>query len=327
MAVYKSGLEVDATSIQSGEFDIVFDCKPQRWLTSGETAVSVADGGTLDNPTLFESEPLLAVEGYGNINFNGYDIDIENVVLGDIILNNGGSFTPGGNSKTMFFNSETVNNGDALSSGVSIITARITTTNNNSFYWDLTNFSATDSNASFTTGTASMSKTQSGKNYFIEIPITIQPLSFVVGTNSTISNTTTYTINGKRMGASTTFTITGTITTYVEYLSASYGVKFDQTMTATSSNANVAIKTAVGGFKMTIGQIEANSTVSALGNPTYIDCDLGECYMFGNNDEIVLLNQYIDLGSDLPRLVSGTNTINYDNTITDFKVTPCRWKV
>ena len=30
MAVYKSGLEVDPTLLKAGEFDITFECKPQR---------------------------------------------------------------------------------------------------------------------------------------------------------------------------------------------------------------------------------------------------------------------------------------------------------
>ena len=33
MAVYKEGLEVDEKVLRAGEFDIVFDCKPQRYLT------------------------------------------------------------------------------------------------------------------------------------------------------------------------------------------------------------------------------------------------------------------------------------------------------
>lgn len=43
MAVYKEGLEVDAKNLQAGEFNIVFNCKPQRWLTSGEELVDMDD--------------------------------------------------------------------------------------------------------------------------------------------------------------------------------------------------------------------------------------------------------------------------------------------
>ena len=76
----------------------------------------------------------------------------------------------------------------------------------------------------------------------------------------------------------------------------------------------------------TWGTITADSTVSILGNPTYIDCDLGECYKI-ENDVPISLNKYIDLGSDLPELASGSNAITYDNTVTELKVTPRWWKL
>ena len=44
LGLFKSGLEVDPVSMsRAGEFDIVFDCKPQRFLKSGEVPVSGAD--------------------------------------------------------------------------------------------------------------------------------------------------------------------------------------------------------------------------------------------------------------------------------------------
>ena len=49
LAVYKSGLEVSPEQLKAGEFNLVFDCKPQRFLTSGETAVSIANNGSINN--------------------------------------------------------------------------------------------------------------------------------------------------------------------------------------------------------------------------------------------------------------------------------------
>lgn len=66
--VYRSGLEVDAVQQnRAGEFDIEFDCMPQRWLVSGETAQTFAATGTITNPTLFGAKPLLKVTGAGNL--------------------------------------------------------------------------------------------------------------------------------------------------------------------------------------------------------------------------------------------------------------------
>ena len=66
LGLYKAGLGVSAVRYNSaGEFDIVFDCKPQRFLTSGETAQTVTQSGSMANPTLFDAKPLLAVTGSG----------------------------------------------------------------------------------------------------------------------------------------------------------------------------------------------------------------------------------------------------------------------
>lgn len=68
LGLYKSGLEVDAAGYhQAGEFQIVFDCKPQRWLKSGETPEIFTATGTIENPTAFDARPLLKVTGYGQL--------------------------------------------------------------------------------------------------------------------------------------------------------------------------------------------------------------------------------------------------------------------
>lgn len=66
LGLYRSGLEVDSVRYNTaGEFDITFDCKPQRWLVNGETSQTFTGSGTITNPTLFPSRPLLAVTGSG----------------------------------------------------------------------------------------------------------------------------------------------------------------------------------------------------------------------------------------------------------------------
>lgn len=59
-----------------GEFEISFDCKPQHFLKSGETAVTISGSGSLSNPTAFEAKPLLKVIGYGTINIGTETIEI-----------------------------------------------------------------------------------------------------------------------------------------------------------------------------------------------------------------------------------------------------------
>lgn len=68
MGLYRSGLDVNSVRYNSaGEFQIEFDCKPQRWLVSGETPETFTATGTIENPTSFGARPLLAVTGSGNL--------------------------------------------------------------------------------------------------------------------------------------------------------------------------------------------------------------------------------------------------------------------
>lgn len=80
LASYKSGLDVDPVSFQrAGEFSITFDCKPQRFLTSGETASTFTADGSITNPTLFAAKPLLIVTGYGTLGIGDYSL----IIAGD----------------------------------------------------------------------------------------------------------------------------------------------------------------------------------------------------------------------------------------------------
>lgn len=56
---------------QTGKAQVVFDCKPQKFLKSGESAKTMASSDseadrTIENPTLFDSRPLIRVYGSGN---------------------------------------------------------------------------------------------------------------------------------------------------------------------------------------------------------------------------------------------------------------------
>ena len=68
MAVCKNAFEIDVDILNKfGMFDLVFDCKPQRFLKSGETRSSAFQpgGSSITNPTLFDAKPLIQVHGYG----------------------------------------------------------------------------------------------------------------------------------------------------------------------------------------------------------------------------------------------------------------------
>lgn len=68
LAAYLSGLEMDPVPFQrAAEFTLAFDCKPQRFLLSGEAEQTYTASGTIENPTAFPARPLLIVTGYGNL--------------------------------------------------------------------------------------------------------------------------------------------------------------------------------------------------------------------------------------------------------------------
>ena len=68
LGVFKSGLECDPGVYNTAaEFDIVFDCKPQRFLTSGETSVDITSAAAqtlTGNPALFFNATGTTVNGF-----------------------------------------------------------------------------------------------------------------------------------------------------------------------------------------------------------------------------------------------------------------------
>lgn len=120
LAVYKSGLEVSTVQQTAGEFTITFEAKPQRFLTSGETAITVQSGDTVNNPTLFDSSPLLEINGYGTINLGSNVIDFDGEDIGNILIAgstwSGGSYgaTTSTATKTITIDAALLRAGDAF---------------------------------------------------------------------------------------------------------------------------------------------------------------------------------------------------------------------
>lgn len=60
----------------AGRFEIEFECKPQRFLTSGNTKTTLTANGSITNPTRFDSQPLLRVYGTGTLGIGSQSITI-----------------------------------------------------------------------------------------------------------------------------------------------------------------------------------------------------------------------------------------------------------
>lgn len=77
MALYDDNFDPKVTSKNdAGEFDITFNCKPQRFLNSGKDVTTLTASGSITNPTLFDSQPLLRVYGNGILGIGSQSITI-----------------------------------------------------------------------------------------------------------------------------------------------------------------------------------------------------------------------------------------------------------
>lgn len=73
LAIYRSGLEADPMHYtRAGKFDVIFECKPQRFLISGEIPQTFVENGVIENPTPFESLPIIEVTGNGDVAIGPY---------------------------------------------------------------------------------------------------------------------------------------------------------------------------------------------------------------------------------------------------------------
>lgn len=48
-------------------FEITFNCKPQKFLRTGETAITYSESGVIFNPTEYKAKPLIKVSGTGKL--------------------------------------------------------------------------------------------------------------------------------------------------------------------------------------------------------------------------------------------------------------------
>lgn len=299
MAAYIGGLEIKPIKYNTAsQFNITFECKPQRFLMSGEAAVSVASGDTIFNPTLFESSPMLEVSGYGDININDEQITTQIVELGEISLS-----TPKNKQTVSLSNLSMLNTGDAIYPA-----------NNPRLHVAFTfkdearrrNFSR----VSFSDITGSVSYVDPTIN------IELSPIRFAKGTANTY--------NGS---VSVSFYFSGGMSTLTGTFSVS--LSYD-------GNNRISFGFTTSGFSASVVEISVktyyqptyygDSSQQANPDPTYIDLDVGEVYGYINGT-LMLLNSTAILPADLPTIKPGTNTITYSNTVTALKVVPRWWKI
>lgn len=84
MARVSGTIDFDTSAFnRTGKTTVYFDCKPQRFLKSGETATTVSKNSNINNPTSFPSKPLIRVNvngtGSGSVTIGSYTISLSGV--------------------------------------------------------------------------------------------------------------------------------------------------------------------------------------------------------------------------------------------------------
>lgn len=305
-AVYKSGLEVTPALLKAGEFVITFDCKPQRFLTSGETAVSLTSGDSITNPTLFDSRPQLQIWGYGNFTVNGQNLTITSQDLGLIPLSN--AISANADTVVLTFDDQYANNGNPITSAYyDNITAEVA-------LFVVATEAIVPENTASTSGdwVISYRGTTNGAESRLAFRLS-HTGGFTYGTSATKTHTENYTINMSG-GGTKTVPLTATVT---------YDGANNITVTQT---ATLPTGWSIYSRSSGIAALQIYSTQSALGSPIYFDLDIGEAYKIENNST-VSVNSAVSIPAELPTLTPGANTFTFDNTITQFNVVPRWWKV
>lgn len=319
LAVYRTGLEVEPAQLKAGEFSITFDCKPQRFLTSGETEQTITSGGTVTNPTLFESKPMLLVEGYGDIDIDGQQIVVENVPVGDVFLANGKSFSieyPNVDSFGQYdelaayeFEAGKLNPGDNIyvAKSTFIIDYIVNPMPLGDTLLDLTITTQTGAGANTT---AVIRDDLNGS-----ITTTFDPITFTMGTASSVTH---YFECKEKIGTVSRYQESTNYSTVVIDYDGANKITFSA-QRIDSSNFRKSIGSG------TLGDATGYSTLTVAGVIS-IDLDVGEAYWASSGD-VISADFAISLPAELPTLAPGANTITYDNTFTSFQIVPRWWKI
>lgn len=310
MAVYKSGLEVSPAALKGGEFDITFVCKPQRFLTTGETPVSLSDGDTITNPTLYEAKPLLHVTGYGDFGINGVkDMSVQSpgymgwVRVAELVPTPSPDLVQYSPLDTTQYNV-----GDKIQmsmNGEQIIGSMSYMPNDDDDIQDI-QFELVSYSSSAQTPYIPADGLSFGGIY---------PM-FTTGTSRTRNNTITTKVS---------YTLNGTPTS--ENFTSSLDIVYDGNVSISITlTPGVPSHFTLNGSAITSPQVIYVRSTKPAPNDAYIDLDIGEAYRVSNG-VVQSVNDQAYLPAQLPSLVPGANTITFDNTITALEVTPRWWQL
>ena len=279
------------------------------WSDGDVTLEYGQDPNVIVNPTLFEASPLLIAEGTGKITVNGTDIRIQNSVVGDCGLCY--DLNVPGNYYLAGFTNIYIATGDIIETESINYTFAI--------YNADSSYTFTSQSITNVTGNPDVlpnaTDLPGGEAVVVTCRLDDEAYSF----RTALSKTIGFDVNITNSNGDSA-------TIHVEVTAAYDGNKIIE-YSAFVGYVPEAFYLYNPMFQFTAApSITIHSTAATFGNPTYIDCDIGEAYA-DLGGTISPLNRYIELGSKLPTLAIGNTEITFDNTIATLKVVPRWWKI
>lgn len=81
MAMYKEETEIENILFHAGRVTVKFNCKPQRYLKTGDRKIKITGKKTLKNPTRHPATPIITIYGTGEglLNVGGYVVKVTDI--------------------------------------------------------------------------------------------------------------------------------------------------------------------------------------------------------------------------------------------------------
>lgn len=308
IATCVNGIDFTNTPRVAGKFDIVFNCKPQRFLTSGETPIEITSGDAIVNPTLFPSKPLFEVEGYGRININNSTVSIQDSPIGKITVSD-----------------ETVDRDFDLNIPYKVSTFYATDAISYCYFvWEFyvnipdSELIIADYVTNQSSGISSIRRDKSDeKNILFVVAFDGKKDGTIVVGAGQLDQYISYEVIYLD-SSDVEHTVSGTISLGLEFSISGVTQSLPNWSVATSDMRILS------GVILRAKPVVIDSTYSSLGNPLYLDLESGQAYKY-ENGEYISVNDAVWLGADLPVLGSGMNNITFANTVHDLKIVPRWW--
>ncbi|MBQ1297631.1 MAG: phage tail family protein [Clostridiales bacterium] len=302
LGMFADGFEVDPVKYNTAaRFNIDFDCKPQRFLKSGEVPQEFDADGSIYNPTQYEAAPLLAVEGRGEIVLNGYPIEINIDPLGRTPLFNSVSGEPSVGAD--FDQNVPYNTGDTIEVESSTYTV---------IFRGRSGYALEGATISSHTGDLDLYYTNRLSNGDYKVSMLLNKQTFTDGTSA--MKTATLGVTLLYGNSSEDVTITLRMTYFPDVVGER--ITLAGVVTTEPDHSDIVDE----GVYLNNGYID--SSASSVGETLMIDCEIGEVYVGEQS-----YNNAVSLGTNLPRLSPGANAFTLANTIDKLTIIPRWWRI